>query len=52
MVEKRRTGVGGVGRWQIKKKKKECELPTGRCSEDLNIRTETGEQFGKHQLCW
>lgn len=52
MVEKKADGGGGSGQVADQKKKKECELPKGRCSEDLNIRTETGEQFGKHQLCW
>ena len=52
MVEKKADGGGGSGQVADQKKKNECDLPKGRCSEYMNIRTETGEQFGKHQLCW
>ena len=50
IVEKKAEG-GGSGQ-VADQKKKEYELPKGRCSEDLNVRTETGEQSGNHQLCW
>ena len=40
---------GGEGdRQQVKKN--ESGLSKERCSEDLNVRTETGEQFENHQL--
>ena len=35
-VEKKAEG-GGSGQVADQKKKKECELPKGRCSEDLNV---------------